>query len=96
MPTASGIPWLELVVYPDYRKVKARKVVHATRRLGQRYEAYCSGEISFAELDASVRGWIDHVRFADSLGLRRHMLAPLRLKPGRARGSGIEPPKQCV
>ena len=34
MPTASGVPWLGLVVHPDYRKVKARKVVHATRRLG--------------------------------------------------------------
>ena len=36
------------------------------RRLGQRYEAYCSGQMSFAEFDASVQGWINHVRFADS------------------------------
>jgi hypothetical protein len=61
--------------------VKARKVVHATRRLGQRYAAYRTGEISSAEFNASVQGWINHVRFADSWGLRRHMLASLRLVP---------------
>ena len=82
LPTASGIPWLGFVVYPGYRQVKARKVNHATRRLGQRHEAYCSGQMSFAEFDASVQGWINHVRFADSWGLRRYMLAPFVLKPG--------------
>jgi hypothetical protein len=29
--------------------------------------------ISFAELDASVQGWINHVRYADSWGLREHI-----------------------
>ena len=82
MRTQSGIPWLGFVVYPDYRTVKARQARHATRRLGQQYEAYRGGEISFAQFDASVQGWINHVRRADSWGLRRHMLAPFHLKPG--------------
>jgi hypothetical protein len=82
MPTAGGIPWLGFVVYPDYRRLKARKVRHATRRLGERYDAYCAGQISFAEFDASVQGWINHARFADSWGLRQHMLASFWLKPG--------------
>lgn len=81
VPAASGIPWLGFVVYPEYRQLKARKVRHATRRLGQRYDAYCAAEISFAEFDASVQGWINHARRADSWGLRRHMLAPFRLNP---------------
>lgn len=85
MPTASGIPWLGFVVYPEYRKIKARKVCYATRRLGQRHDAYWAGELSFAAFDASVQGWINHARHADSWGLRRHMLAPLLLKPGEAR-----------
>ena len=34
------------------------------------------GEISFAEFDASVQGWINHVRHADTWGLRRHLLEP--------------------
>lgn len=84
-PTARGIPWLGFVVYPDYRKIKARKVCYATRRLGQRHDAYWAGELSFADFDASVQGWINHARHADSWGLRRHVLAPLLLKPGEAR-----------
>ena len=73
-PTAAGVPWLGFVVYPDHRRVKARKVVNTTRRLQARYEAWRAGEISFAEFDASVQGWINHVRYADTWGLRRHVL----------------------
>ncbi len=80
LPTANGIPWLGFVVYPGYRKVR-----HTTRRLQERYHAYCNGQISFAELDASVQGWINYVRFADSWGLRRHVLKPIRIKPGDLR-----------
>jgi len=82
LPTRCGIPWLGFVVYPDHRMVKARKVRNASHRLESRYEAYCAGEISFAEFDAGVQGWINHVRYADSWGLRRHMLAPFHLKAG--------------
>lgn len=73
---AHGIPWLGFVVYPTHRRVKARKVVQATRRLHGRYAAWQRGEISFAEFDASVQGWINHVRYADSWGLRSHVLEP--------------------
>lgn len=75
-PTAIGTPWLGFIIYPQYRKVKARKVHYSTRRLKQRYAAYRAGLMSFAEFDASVQGWINHVRFADSWGLRKYMLAP--------------------
>ena len=76
LPVRCGIPWLGFVVYPTHRRVKARKVVQASRRLGDRYGAWQKGEISFAEFDASVQGWINHVRYADSWGLRRHVLEP--------------------
>lgn len=69
-----GIPWLGFVVYPDHRRVKARKVRVATRRLHSRFGDYAAGRISFAELDASVQGWINHVRYADTWGLRSHLV----------------------
>lgn len=78
-PTAAGTPWLGFVVYPDHVRVKARKVRHATRHLGVQYEAYRAGAISFGEFDASVQGWVNHVRYADSWGLRQHVLAPFVL-----------------
>jgi len=47
-------------------------IISFTRRLHQ------VEETAFAcpELDASVRGWINHVGYADTRGLRWHMLAP--------------------
>jgi len=73
-PVCAGIPWLGFVVYPTHRRVKRRKVVQATRRLTHAFDAWRAGRISFAEFDASVQGWINHVRYADSWGLRETVL----------------------
>ena len=85
LPTADGVPWLGFIVYAEFRKVKARKVRYATRCLGRIYHAYCNNQISFVEFDASVQGWINHVRFADSWGLRRHVLKPFQIRPSDLR-----------
>ena len=74
IPVTHGIPWLGFVVYPAHRRLKARNVVKFTRRLHARWDEYCRDEISFAEFDASVQGWINHVRYADTWGLRKHVL----------------------
>jgi hypothetical protein len=72
-------------------------VRHATRHLSERLDAYFAGEISFAEFDANIQGWINHVRYADSWGLRKHMfrqLVPKKIRPAPeaqvcAPGAGI-------
>jgi len=81
VPAASGIPWLGFVVYPTHRRVKARKVRSATKHLGERLDAYRSGAISFAEFDACVQGRINHVRYADTWGLRKAMWSRLARHP---------------
>ena len=85
LPVAASIPWLGFVVFPTHRLVKARKVRNAHRRLWARLAAYHAGVISFAELDASIQGWINHVRHADSWGLRRHILETLAIRPAEHR-----------
>jgi RNA-directed DNA polymerase len=77
VPVTQGVPWLGLVVFPDRRRVKGRNVRRGARRLGERFEAWRAGRISFAAFDASVQGWIEHVRHADTWGLRERVLAPL-------------------
>ena len=48
--------------------------------LGERGQEYCAGEISFAEFDASMQGWINHVHYAATWGLRQHVLGePLQM-----------------
>ena len=84
LPTHCGIPWLGFVVFPAHRLLKSRNGVNFTRRLARNLDAYEAGQIPFAELDASVRGWINHVRYADTWGLREHVFAthPIR-RPGK-------------
>lgn len=74
VPVEHGIPWLGFVVYPTHRLLKSRNVVKFSRRIQQRWEDYCYGKITFAEFDASVQGWINHVRYGDTWGLREHVL----------------------
>jgi len=74
LPCECGIPWLGFVIFPTHRRVKARNVIKFSRRLRARWTDYCAGAITFAEFDASVQGWINHVRYADTWGLRGHVL----------------------
>ncbi len=79
-----GAPWLGFVLYPTHRLLKRRNAVNFTQRLARHLTDYRAGRISFAELDAGVQGWINHVRYADTWGLRRHILSNHRI-PGAAR-----------
>lgn len=74
-PVASGIPWLGFVVYPTHRLLKRRNVVRFTRRLAANRAHISSGVLAPAQLTASVRGWVNHVRWGDAWGLRRHLLS---------------------
>lgn len=71
---SDGIPWLGFVVYPTHRKLKRRNVVHFAKRLQHNLDLYRQGTITFAEMDAGVQGWVNHVRYGDTWGLRRRIL----------------------
>lgn len=45
------------------------------RKLTPTYVYYRDREMSFAELTVSVQGWVNHVRYADTWGLREHVFA---------------------
>lgn len=74
-PVTEGIPFLGFVVYPDHRLLKRRKGIHYRRRLQGLLEQYVAGEVALDRVEASVRGWINHVRYGDTWGLRRATLA---------------------
>jgi RNA-directed DNA polymerase len=69
----NGIPWLGFVVYPSHRRLKRRNLVAFRRRLAHNISLYQRQKITFAELDGSVQGWINHVRYGDTWGLRDHL-----------------------
>jgi hypothetical protein len=77
----NGIPWLGFVVYPTHRRLKARNIHSVNRRMRKRWQSCCEGEIGLAEFSATVQGWVNHARYADTWGLRRQLLGrALRVK----------------
>lgn len=74
-PVTEGIPFLGFVVFPDRRRLKRRKGVHFRRRLQTMIEAYGDGQITLQELGGMVRSWVNHVRYANTIGLRKAIFA---------------------
>ncbi|MCB0037936.1 MAG: hypothetical protein KDE51_28075 [Anaerolineales bacterium] len=68
-----GIPWLGFIIFPAHRRLKRHNIVQFQQRLEHNLNAYMIGQCTFAELDASVQGWINHVRYGDTWGLRNHI-----------------------
>jgi retron-type reverse transcriptase len=78
-PTRTGVPFLGFRVYPIHRRVKRRNVVHYRRRLRRLIVRVRADWDNFPDLNLSVQGWINHVRYADTWGLRRAVLGEARL-----------------
>ncbi len=78
VPACKGLPWLGFVVRPQGLRVKSRKVVQATRRLRAQRRAWQCSVLASDRLQATLQGWVSHVRPADPWGgLRRHVLRRL-------------------
>lgn len=78
-PTAAGIRFLGFVVYPDHRRLLRRKGVYYWRRFRQLLADYRAKCITRTQLDDSLRGWVNHVRYANTWGLRRALVNGVRL-----------------
>jgi retron-type reverse transcriptase len=74
-PVTEGIPFLGFVVYPEYRRLKRRKGIHYRQRFRRLVDNYATGHISLDQLSASVRGWANHARYGNTVGLRKAVLS---------------------
>jgi hypothetical protein len=74
-PVDTGIPFLGFRVFPTHRRVKRRKVVHFRRKFKKMLHEFELGQLSREKLEASVQGWINHVRYGDTWGLRKSILS---------------------
>lgn len=61
-------------MFPGRRRLKRRKGIHFRRRLARLVAEHRSGARPVSELSSSVRGWINHVRYANTVGLRKAIL----------------------
>lgn len=72
-PVADGIRFLGFVIYPHYRLLKRDKGISYQRKLKKLCKFAPEEKIA-----ASVRGWRNHVRYGDTWGLQKAVLAPLQ------------------
>lgn len=80
-PVTEGTPFLGFVLYPEKRRLKRRKGIHYRRKLRALLKAYRQGAVPLEEVTASVQGWVNHVRYGNTVGLRKAMLNRLLLPP---------------
>jgi retron-type reverse transcriptase len=84
-PVTEGIPFLGFVIFPTHRRLKRRKGIAYRRRLERLLTDYAAGEISLEPVNDSVRGWVNHVRYGDTWGLREALFAELTVTSRRRR-----------
>ena len=80
-PVTEGIPFLGFVVWGDRRRLKRRRGIHYARKLRELVSEYHSGRRGIDDVGVSVRGWVNHVRYANSVGLRKAVLRRVTLRP---------------
>ena len=80
-PVTEGIPFLGFTVFTNRRRLKRRKGIHSARRLRGLVRDYHAGRCGLDEVGVSVRGWVNHVRYANSVGLRKAVLRRVTLRP---------------
>ena len=73
-PADGAIPFLGFLIFPERRRLKPRIGWRFTRRLRAQARQYADDEISLAEITASVQGWVNHTRYANTTGLRQAIL----------------------
>lgn len=80
-PVTEGLPFLGSVVYPSRRRLKQRKGIHFVSELRRMSDDYTTCEIGFDATTASVRGWVNHTRYANITGLRAAILSATLPRP---------------
>lgn len=78
-PVTEGIPFLGFTVFPTHRRLKRRKGVAFQRRFKRLLHDYATGMVSFEQVTASVQGWVNHVRYGDTWGLRRAVFSTVSI-----------------
>lgn len=78
-PTETGIPFLGFRIFPTHRRLKARRSLHFRRTLRSLVTSVREDYRTLAGLQASIQGWVNHVRFGDTWQLRKSVLGGIRI-----------------
>lgn len=87
-PVSEGVSFLGFRVFPQRRRLKRRKGIQFRRHLHAALNAYADGRQALLGISASVRSWLNHVRYANTYGLRRRLLGALVIRPHQSSPHG--------
>ncbi len=73
-PVTEGFPFLGFTLFPNRRRLKRRKGLYFQRKFGRLLARRRTGLGSFQQINACVLGWVNHVRYANTVGLRKAIL----------------------
>lgn len=78
-PVTEGIPFLGFIVFPERRRLKRRKGLQFQRKFHRMINAYQADRIGLEDITESVRGWVNHARYGNTIGLRKSILGSARI-----------------
>ncbi len=84
--TRNGIPFLGLMVSPDWRRLKRANVIRFKQRLKRFQTLYGKGAIEWKRINQSVQSWIGHAKHANTTKLRGLILPEVVFKRGNVKG----------
>ena len=82
-PVTEGSAFLGFKIFPQSRRLKRKKGLYYQRKLKNLLIDYAGHKVSFEQVNASVQGWVNHVRFGNTIGLRRSFFRKFVVLPTR-------------
>jgi RNA-directed DNA polymerase len=76
-PVTEGIPFLGFNLFPQQRRLKRRKGIYFRRKLAKLLIANREGQVPLARITACIQGWVNHLRYGNTVSLRKAVLWPL-------------------
>lgn len=73
-PVTEGFSFLGFRIFPEKRRLKRRKGLYYQGKFRSMLREYAAGTLTFDQLTASVQGWVNHVRYGNTVGLRKAVL----------------------
>lgn len=70
-----ALDFLGYRIWPTHRRLRKSSIRRMVRRMRQMQKAYAVGDIDLDDIRPTVHSWLAHAQHAETLGLRRHILA---------------------
>ncbi len=85
-PVTEGIPFLGFIVFPQRRRLKRRKALQFKHKYQALLAKHSAQKIPVSQISAIIQGWVNHVRYANTIGLRKAILLNYNARTGQRCG----------